>query len=237
VIGVPFHVELLNATDPGPALPQFIRMTTGGELVRSTVHDRFTGRFGAHLGIMYGMTEMGVIATDLFGQHYPALAPAPGMSLRVADGELLVRSPATPYVGLADPARWADGWLHTKDAATIDQAGRVTIRGRLDSQISVGGLKVDLMEVEQTLAGLPGVAEAVVSYDGAIEAYVVVQDATTIAEIDQALARRLAPYKRPRRVLAVDAMPHTPTGKLIRDRAALAIAARGVATPHSSVSD
>ena len=33
------------------------------------------------LGIMYGMTEVGVIATDLNGEHRPALAPAPGMVL------------------------------------------------------------------------------------------------------------------------------------------------------------
>lgn len=229
VLGVPFHIELLNATQSRRDLPQFIRMTAGGELVRGAVHDGFTSSFRAHLGTMYGMTEMGVIATDLFGRHYPALTPAPGMSLRTAGGELLVRSPATPYVGLADPARWADGWLHTKDAGSIDPGGRVTVRGRLDSQVSVGGLKVDLMEVEQILASLPGVVEAVVSYDGVIEAYVVMRDGEAIAGLEQAVAGRLAPYKRPRRVLAVDKLPHTPTGKLVRDRRALGIAAQGAA--------
>ncbi len=229
VIGVPFHIELLAAIEAPPALPQFVRMTTGGELVRGNVHESFTSRYSASLGTMYGMTELGVIATDLFGRHRPALAPAPGMALRVEDGELLVRCPDTPYVGLSDPARWADGWLRTRDAASIDQAGLVTIHGRLDSQISIGGLKVDLMEVEQTLAGLPGVVEAVVTYDGAIEAYVVVAEPAWVAGLDQALTHRLAPYKRPRRVRVVRELPRTAAGKLVRDRAVLAAAARGTA--------
>ncbi len=220
---------LVAAIEAPPALPQFVRMTTGGELVRGNVHESFTSRYSASLGTMYGMTELGVIATDLFGRHRPALAPAPGMALRVEDGELLVRCPDTPYVGLSDPARWADGWLRTRDAASIDQAGLVTIHGRLDSQISIGGLKVDLMEVEQTLAGLPGVVEAVVTYDGAIEAYVVVAEPAWVAGLDQALTHRLAPYKRPRRVRVVRELPRTAAGKLVRDRAVLAAAARGTA--------
>jgi acyl-CoA synthetase (AMP-forming)/AMP-acid ligase II len=48
---------------------------------------------------------------------------------------------------LVDETRWVDGWLHTKDAATIDPVtGLVTILGRLDSQVSIGGLKVDLTQ-------------------------------------------------------------------------------------------
>ena len=78
------------------------------------------------------------------------------MSLRVEDGELLVQMAASPYIGLIDETRWVEGWLRTRDAATIDRAtGLVTILGRLDSQISIGGLKVDLTEVEQTLCALP----------------------------------------------------------------------------------
>jgi acyl-coenzyme A synthetase/AMP-(fatty) acid ligase len=143
---------------------------------------------------MYGMTELGVIATDLDGRNHPAVAPAPGMSLRVADGELLVKMPASPYIGLVDDTRWVDGWLHTRDAAVIDQTtGLVTILGRLDSQISVGGLKVDLTEVEQTLCALPQVDAGVVSYGTAIEAYLVLREGSSVSEVESALADQLAP--------------------------------------------
>jgi acyl-coenzyme A synthetase/AMP-(fatty) acid ligase len=136
--------------------------------------------------------------------------------------------PASPYVGLADPTRWVDGWLHTRDGGTVDpETGLVTVRGRLDSQVSVGGLKVDLTEVEHTLAGLPGVAAAVVLYDGGIEAYVMLSDPSTAAGLTEALGERLAGYKRPRVLHVLDQLPRTATGKLVRDRTALRAAAAG----------
>jgi len=224
VLGVPFHAELLT-TGGGP-LPPLRRMVVAGELVRPWLPGRFTATYGVPLGTMYGMTELGVIATDLSGRNAPAVAPAPGMSLRVADGELLAAMPASPYIGLIDDTRWTDGWLHTRDAARIDQAtGLVTILGRLDSQISVGGLKVDLTEVEQTLCALPGVDSAVVAYDGTIEAYLVLREGGQISGVEAALAEQLAPFKRPRRLRVLSAMPRTVTGKVSRDHAVLRAAA------------
>jgi 3-hydroxy-4-methylanthranilate adenylyltransferase len=224
VLGVPFHAELLAAG--GSPLSRLSRMVVAGELVRPWLPGSFTARYGVPLGTMYGMTELGVIATDLDGRNHPALAPAPGMNLRVADGELLVKMPASPYIGLVDDTRWVDGWLHTRDAAAIDQAtGLVTILGRLDSQISVGGLKVDLTEVEQTLCALPQVGSAVVAYGSAIEAYIVLRGGSSVSDIESALADQLAPFKRPRELHVLDQLPRTATGKISRDRAVLRVAA------------
>jgi acyl-coenzyme A synthetase/AMP-(fatty) acid ligase len=224
ILGVPFHAELLAT---GSAhLPSLKRMVVAGELVRPWVPVKFTAAYGVPLGTMYGMTEAGVIATDLSGRTAPAVTPAPGMSLRVDQGELLLRRPASPYIGLVDDTRWADGWLRTRDAASIDPAtGLVTILGRLDSQVSVGGLKVDLTEVEQTLCALPAVDSAIVAFDGTIEAYLVLRGETRISSVESALAERLAPFKRPRRLHVLTALPRTATGKLSRDRAVLRAAA------------
>jgi len=178
------------------------------------------------LGNMWGMTEVGVIATDLFGEHRPSLLPAPGLEVREVGGELHVSRPESPYVGLADPTRWADGWLHTKDAGRVDQdTGLVTVLGRLDSQVSVGGLKVDLTEVEHTLTELPGVAAAVVLFDNEITAYVQLADSASGPDVEAALAERVAGYKRPRTMHVVDALPRTTTGKLVRDKSVLRAAA------------
>ena len=223
IIGVPFHLEMLATGAAAARPPQLKRMTVGGELVRPRLRQAFTDRYGVPLGNMYGMTEVGVIATDLFGAHRPALAPAPGIAVREEDGQVLVATEATPYVGLSDPSRWVDGWLYTKDAGTVDAgSGLVTIHGRLDSQVSVGGLKVDLTEVEQAIAALPGVVEVVVVHDRAIEAFVVLDDPDGAAQLRVALAERLASYKRPRRVNVVARLPRTATGKLVRNARALA---------------
>lgn len=222
LLGVPFHTELLASVRTPPELPQLTGMTTGGELVRPDVYEAFVGRYGVRLGNMYGMTEAGVIATDLFGQHRPSLTPAPGISFREQDGELHLALPASPYLGVQEPDRWSDGWLHTRDAGTVDPGtGLVRVLGRRDSQVSVGGLKVDLTEVEHTLAALPEVVSAVVIHDHAIEAYLVLSAGCELSEVERQIETRLAPYKRPRRLHVVEQLPRTATGKLVRSHAAL----------------
>jgi len=233
ILGVPFHAELLTGITEAPNVPQLVRMIVAGELVRPGVPGRFVARFGVPLGTMYGMTEYGLIASDLSGTNWPSVQPAHGVEVSADNGELRLAMPASPYIGLADPKRFADGWLRTKDAATVDAVtGMVTILGRLDSQISVGGLKVDLTEVEQTLADLPEVAEVVVVFDGDVEAYLALRDDATAAAIQPAITRELAPFKRPRRLHVLDRLPRTATGKLVRNPAVLREAA--IADPAHS---
>jgi 3-hydroxy-4-methylanthranilate adenylyltransferase len=236
LLGVPYHIELLTSVATPPPLPQLTGMTTGGELVRAAVYEAFTARYGVRLGNMYGMTEVGVIATDLFGANRPALRPAPGLTVREADGELHIAREATPYLGETDPSRWSDGWLHTRDAGTFDEeTGLMRVLGRRDSQVSVGGLKVDLTEVEHTLADLPEVEAAVVVFDKAIEAYLLLREPDSLSRVEKQLADRLAAYKRPRTIHVVEQMPRTATGKLVRDRAALRNAPKADAQPNPAL--
>jgi 3-hydroxy-4-methylanthranilate adenylyltransferase len=230
VIGVPFYAEMLAAAAAPPKTPNLRRMIVAGELVRPGVPEAFTARYGVALGTMYGMTELGVIATDLSGRLRPEVEPVHGMDVAVADGELHIRKPDSPYLGDTDPARWSDGWLHTRDAADFDpETGRVVILGRRDSQVSIGGLKVDLTEVEQTLVALDTVAEAVVVFDGgAIEAYLVPSPGAGADAVRAQLAREIAGYKMPRRLRVLPALPRTTTGKILRDVAALRDAADAV---------
>ncbi|WP_165949563.1 class I adenylate-forming enzyme family protein [Kribbella turkmenica] len=226
VLGVPFHIGLLASVQEPPELPQFQRMTTGGELVPAAVSQSFEAKYGVPLGTMYGMTEVGVIGTDLYGEHRPAIRPAPGIEVRAVGGELHIRRPESPYLGLVDPARWSDGWLRTRDAGVVDpETGLVSIKGRLDSQVSVGGMKVDLTEVEYTLGTLRGVEAAVVVFDGSITAYLQLKERRDVARLETELAQLLAPYKRPRTVRILDQLPRTTTGKLVRDVTILRTAA------------
>jgi acyl-coenzyme A synthetase/AMP-(fatty) acid ligase len=231
VLGVPFHIELVATVADPPQLPQLVHAISGGELLRPGVAERFTARYAAPVGSCYGMTEMGVVAMDTTGRHRPAVGPpAPGIAVRVDNGELLIARETSPYLGRADPARWADGWLRTRDAAAIDPAtGVLTILGRLDSQVAVGGLKVDLTEVEHCIAGVAGVTEAVVVFDHAISAYLALKPATTASDVEHVIRSRLAPFKRPHALHVVPRLPRTSSGKLLRDPAALRAAARQAA--------
>ncbi len=228
VLGVPFHISLLTSVLEDRRPPQFKRMTTGGELVPAGVAAAFDAKYGVPLGNMYGMTEVGVIGTDLFGAHRPALRPAPGIEIVAVDGELRIARERSPYLGEPVPDRWSEGWLRTKDAGRVDAAtGLVTILGRLDSQVTIGGLQVDLAEVEAAIGAQPGVKATVVAFDGSIVAYLELVEGADLHSIEAMLAEQLAGYKLPRTYHVLPSFPRTTTGKLLRDKAALAEAAAG----------
>ena len=105
---------------------------------------------------------------------------------------------------LDDPAATAeaidaDGWLHTGDVGTLDEAGNLAITDRLKDMYISGGFNVYPAEVEQALARLDGVADvAVVGVPdermGEVgKAYVVRADGATLTEDDVvAFAKRAA---------------------------------------------
>ncbi|MEU9119855.1 long-chain fatty acid--CoA ligase [Streptomyces sp. NPDC048506] len=227
LLGVPAQVALLASVERPPQLPLLVRMMTAGGRTPTKVARAFTERYAVPLSQCYGMTETGMITMDLSGTHHPAVGRAvPGVRVRVENGELLVALPRSPYLGDTPQERWSDGWLHTLDAGEIDPAtGVVTVLGRLDSQVSIRGLKVDLTEVEETLTGLAGVTEAVVLHQDAIDAYVTLAPEVPLARIKQELADRLADFKLPSRWYVLPQFPRTATGKPRRDPAVLRAAA------------
>lgn len=118
-------------------------------------------------------------------------------------------------------------WLATGDLASLDGDGFLRLHGRADDVEQVGGISVSPQEVEVVLARHRAVHEVAVAGvlggDGAsrLEAFVVAAPAAGSPEVLEAelvaLARaELAPFKVPRAVTFVDALPRTPTGKLRR---------------------
>jgi 3-hydroxy-4-methylanthranilate adenylyltransferase len=224
IFGVTTHFELLGSTADLPRLPRLRVATSAGMTTSPAVAERFRLAGGCRLGQVYGMTEVGVVTADLAGR-FPAPSvgrPAPGIAIRAAEGELYVRLDETPYLLDDGVARFADGWLRTFDRAAVDEtSGAVSILGRADSVIAIGGIKIDLMEIEQVLQQHPDVAHAVVTFGSVIEAHVAARNGLT----DRALAawsrERLNPSKAPKRYYLQEKLPQTPTGKVIRDRAQL----------------
>lgn len=118
-------------------------------------------------------------------------------------------------------------WSSTGDRAVLDGDGLLHLRGRSDDVELVGGISVSPLEIEAVLCRHPGVTEVavagVVGPDGAsrLEAFVVAAPGAVPAlglgpELVALARAELAPFKVPRTVAFVDALPRTPTGKLRR---------------------
>lgn len=193
----------------------------------------------------YGNTEMFTISAC-----YPANTPVeihadssgvplPGVTLKIVDpltgailprgerGEICVKGPTLMlgYIGVPlTETLDSDGFFRTGDGGYLDDEGRVYWEGRLTEIIKTGGANVSPMEVDEVLAGYPGVKACKtvgVDHDTLGEqvvACVVAHDGVALdgEEIRTFLRERLASYKVPRQVLffAADVIAQTGTGKM-----------------------
>ena len=140
-----------------------------------------------------------------------------------------VRSDAVS-LGYSEPVEggFVDGGFLTGDYGAWDARGRLILRGRASSFVNVAGRKVEPDEVEQVLRAMPGIADVriVAAPDrrrGQQIVACIVRNAPayelTTVGIRRYCAARLAPYKIPRTIVFVDAIPRTARGKI--DRAKL----------------
>ncbi|HUA96343.1 MAG TPA: AMP-binding protein, partial [Acidimicrobiales bacterium] len=157
-------------------------------------------------------------------------APPNSGAAPLAEGEsgtLLVRGPSV-FSGYWDrPAATAEcfegDWFRTGDVMSVGSDGYLSVRGRRIDVIISGGYNVYPAEVEDVLLAHPGVAEAVVTgtpsdeWGEVVTAWVVAAgEPVAPADLQAFAAERLAPYKRPRAVWVVDALPRNAMGKVLR---------------------
>ncbi|WP_109107603.1 non-ribosomal peptide synthetase [Azospirillum sp. TSO35-2] len=141
----------------------------------------------------------------------------------------LGRPAATAERFIPDPFGAAGGRLYrTGDLARWREDGTVEFLGRRDHQVKLRGFRIELGEIEAHLAAEPGVREAVVvawETNGVtrLVGYLVpvAGQRPDPAAVAAALAARLPAHMVPARLMLLDAIPVTPTGKL--DRAALPV--------------
>jgi len=119
-----------------------------------------------------------------------------------------------------------DGWWSTGDVGFLDADGDLFLVDRVKEIVIVSGFNVYPTEVEAVIGEVAGVRQVAVigvpddETGEAVHAHVVPADGDAgavdalVAAIDAACAEHLAPYKRPRRVEVVDALPRTVTGKI-----------------------
>jgi len=218
---------------------------SAGEALPREVGVRWEERFGAEIIDGLGSTEMlHIFLSNAPGAvHYGTSGVAvPGYELRVVDeqdrpvapgeiGELLVKGDSAAMAYWNQRAKsvntFQGHWTRTGDKYIVDEQGLYTYSGRTDDMLKVGGVWVSPFEVESALIAHDKVLEVgVIGVPDEHElikpmAYVVLKDAgdageATAAELQRFVKDRLAPYKYPRWIEFVEALPKTATGKVQR---------------------
>ena len=168
------------------------------------------------------------------------VGPSAGPDVRISDvsqldfldagneGEIVIRGENVTrgYINneAANAKDFVDGWFRTGDLGIMDEDGYVKVTGRLKEIINRGGEKIAPLEIDEVLLDHPVITEVctfAVPHDKLGEdvgAIVVLKDGESVRkdEIQQFVRDRLAPFKVPREILFLDAIPKGPTGKVQR---------------------
>jgi long-chain acyl-CoA synthetase len=216
----------------------------GGAPISESLVARIKDAFpAARVGNGFGLTETSSLTSFLPHEEAEAHADSVGFAMPVVDlalddvdaetgaGELLVRGPNVVQGYWAKPEATAqaftEDWLHTGDVARVDADGLLYIVDRKKDMINRGGENVYSIEVENALAGAPGVGEAAVvavpdDMMGEKVGAVIVPAAGTNADVDAIIAHvrgRLADFKVPQYVaLREEPLPRNPGGKVLKGR-------------------
>lgn len=196
----------------------------------------------ARIFMNYGLTEAQRISIIEFGPNRTRLESVgrscPGVQVAIDDenggfapagqaGEILVRGPNVANGYLGNPQGWTDrkrqDWLRTGDLGVLDGEGYLTIVGRADDVINMGGLKFHPGEVEPLLERLVPAGSfclcQIEDPDGIFGQIPVLcvegECAPALAEVHAVLGD-VADFKRPRRVFSLKTLPRTDTGKIKR---------------------
>jgi acyl-CoA synthetase (AMP-forming)/AMP-acid ligase II len=195
---------------------------------------------GTATRVYYGSTEVGLATmladADIVRKPGSVGPAALGVSIALVDGEVCVRSPFLMDGYFEHPGANAEAlaaiepggppWYHTGDLGALDDEGYLSIVGRARDVLRSGGETVAPAEVEAALATHPDVAEVAVvgmpdtEWGEVITAVVVPRAGASVPTLEALQAhceRRLARFKQPRQVEAVDELPRTAaTGQIQR---------------------
>ena len=238
---------MLKAMEEGANLSSLRAAVSAGETLPAPVYEEWMAKTGKPMLDGLGSTEMlHIFLTNRFDDHRPASTgrPVTGYEARIVGedgresprgeiGRLAVRGP-TGCRYLADDRQRKyvqNGWNLTGDSFWQDDEGRFHFAARSDDMIISAGYNIAGPEVEAALLSHPAVLEcAVVGVADAdrgqiVEAHVVlaperVGDAQMVKFLQDHVKSVIAPFKYPRSVLFVEALPKTQTGKIQRFRLA-----------------
>ncbi|WP_096283807.1 fatty-acid--CoA ligase FadD5 [Mycobacterium ahvazicum] len=198
---------------------------------------------GTQILAAFGQTEMSPVTCMLLGEDAIRKRGSvgkviPTVAARVVDenmndvpvgavGEIVYRAPTLMSGYWNNPEATAEafagGWFHSGDLVRMDEEGYVWVVDRKKDMIISGGENVYCAEVENVLAGHPGIVEVAVigrAHEKWGEVPIAVAAITverlTLGDLDEFLTERLARYKHPKALEIVDALPRNPAGKVLK---------------------
>jgi cyclohexanecarboxylate-CoA ligase len=239
----PFLADLTRAVkESGQPVPTLRAFLCAGAPIPGALVEQAQAALGCKIVSAWGMTENGAVTTTLLDDADERAVntdgcPLPGTEVQVVDadgqplpagqsGSLRVRT-CSNFGGYLKRPQWnatdAEGWFDTGDLARLDERGYIRITGRSKDVIIRGGENIPVVEIEGVLYRHPAIAQAaIVAYpDERLGeracATVVLKPGATLdfaGLVAYLKEQKVALPYIPERMVVLDAMPATPSGKI-----------------------
>ena len=236
------YIRMLELTDLKEKIRSVTYCFSAAASMAAEIVKEWRTRTGLNIYECYGMTESASIVT--FNHYYRHVVgsvgtPASLVEVQIRDmegnrlkqgekGEICLRGPNIFKGYLNNPeetsrAFW-DGWFRSGDMGMVDEDGYLFIVDRLKDMVITGGENVYPREIEEILYTRPEVQECAVvglpdkEYGERVTAFIVLNKGETLdpSDLKQFLKGQLAGYKVPKEYIAVDELPKSAAGKILK---------------------
>jgi acyl-coenzyme A synthetase/AMP-(fatty) acid ligase len=238
---ITFRNMVVHGVQNGIKLDGIRWVGTGGAVFDARLTQGALSVFGKTVWNGYGSTEAGGISLGPIHENqdlpYVIGYPVDGVEIQIVDennnilengkeGIVRVKSDWVfkGYVHDPSPSDLVDGYYYTGDFGVLDKKGRISILGRADNVINVGGVKVIPELLEDEIKAIPDVQDAAVfeaKSDGGVKvcASIVVNDDMQDPEKQKRIIQELQHNMQqlsPQRVFFVSSLPRNQMGKILR---------------------
>ncbi|KAL1305589.1 hypothetical protein AAFC00_007194 [Neodothiora populina] len=247
---VPTIHQILLKSPPPPTKPNIRFIRSCSSPLSPKVFHELEAKFDAPVLEAYAMTEAAhqMTSNPLDGKRKPgSVGIGQGVEVRILDqdgkevaqgkeGEISIRGENVTKGYLNNEKAnkesfTAEGFFRTGDQGKMDEDRYVIITGRIKELINKGGEKISPIELDNTMAQHPKIAEAVSfatpdeMYGQDVAVAVVLKDGEkmTADELKKWMTEKVAKFKVPKKVFFTDVMPKTATGKIQRRMVASAM--------------
>ena len=236
------YIRMLEVSDLKEKIKSVTYCFSAATSMAAEIVREWRARTGLNINECYGMTESSSIVTfNHYHRHVIGSVgtPANAVEIQIRDldgnileqgerGEICLRAPNIFKGYLNNPGETANAfwgnWFRSGDIGILDKDGYLFIVDRLKDMVITGGENVYPREVEEILYARPEVSECAViglpdrEYGERITAFIVLNKGCKLdpADLKQYLKQHLAGYKVPKEYIAVDELPKSAAGKILK---------------------
>lgn len=217
------YKEFLNIKKHNYDISKVKYLICGGDYLSEEVQMSFFEKYNNKITQVYGLTELGYLTINLHKERTKSIGRMiDEIEYEIREGVLWVKADLTYMsLGYVGKQMYVDGWFNTNDCIDIASDGYCYFMNRAGDIINIRGNKIEPKEIENLLGKFPEIKTCVFGeFYGELILLLVLNKGfdrkITLEHVNTIIKQKLAKFKWPDKIIAVDSLPVTSLGKLNR---------------------